>query len=67
MELLAFTLDLIGKIMVSYTVIMVHHRVWKQHRIDESVFSEMRKERTIGVVGIAFMVTGYLFHVLTLL
>lgn len=63
MLVLGRTLDIIGKVMVAYTALRVHHRVWKEHEISKMVFSEMRKEQIIGVVGIAFMLAGYLIEV----
>jgi len=38
----------------------VHHRVWKRHRIDKSVFSMMKSEQVIGLLGIFLIVIGYL-------
>lgn len=63
MDFLGFTLDVIGKIMVAYTAIMVHYRFWKEHKIDERVFVVMKRERIIGVLGIALIVVGYLLQV----
>ncbi len=45
MEFFAFTLDAIGKVIIAYTVIMVHHRFWKEYKIDIHVFQEMRREQ----------------------
>lgn len=62
-EFIGFTLDVIGKIMVAFTAIAVHRRVWKEHRIDGRVFREMRKEQVIGVLGIALIIAGYLLQI----
>ena len=59
MELTGFTLDIIGKIMIAFTAIMVHHRFWKEHKVDERVFRAMRRERWIGILGITFILAGY--------
>ena len=61
-ELIGFTLDVIGKLMVAYTAIRVHYRFWKEHRVDESVFKAMRNERNIGIIGMALIVIGYLMQ-----
>jgi len=53
------TLDVVGKIMIAYTAIRVHHRFWKEHKVDEKVFSEMQRERLIGIFGIALIIIGY--------
>lgn len=62
-EFIGFTLDVIGKIMVAYTAIMVHYRFWEEHKIDEAVFAIMRRERVVGVLGIIFIVIGYILQI----
>lgn len=62
-EFIGSTLDVIGKVMVAFTAIMVHHRVWKEHRIDKQVFVEMKREQIIGVAGILLIVIGYAIQV----
>ena len=62
MDLIGFTLDVVGKIMVAFTAIMVHHRVWKEHRISKRVFVEMKREQIIGIAGILFIIIGYLLQ-----
>lgn len=63
MENLAFTLDIIGKVMVAYTALAVHTRVRRAHKIDTAVFLAMRRESGIGIAGILFMVAGYIIHI----
>lgn len=62
LPLLGSSLDMVGKVMIAYTAIAVHYRFWQEHRIDEKVFVEMRKERVVGIVGIVFIVLGYLLQ-----
>jgi len=52
--------------MVGFTAIMVHHRVWKEHKIDEKVFQEMRRERLIGIVGLTCIILGYFIEALAI-
>ena len=59
MELLGFIFDVVGKVMVAFTAIMVHHRFRKEHKIDERVFKSMRREQFIGIIGIALIVFGF--------
>lgn len=58
-ELIGFTLGIVGKIMIGFTAIMVHHRFRKEHKIDERVFKAMRREQVVGIVGITFIIIGY--------
>lgn len=64
MEIIVSTLDIIGKIMVAYTAIAVHHRVWKEHKIDRAVFRAMKREQWIGIAGIGFMIVAYFLHII---
>ncbi|PIR87008.1 MAG: hypothetical protein COU11_02135 [Candidatus Harrisonbacteria bacterium CG10_big_fil_rev_8_21_14_0_10_49_15] len=63
-EFWATTLQFLGEVMIAYTAIMVHFRFWKEHKIDDKVFKVMRSEQTIGVLGILFLLAGYLINVL---
>ena len=58
-ELTGFTLDIIGKLMLGFTVIMVHYRVRKEHKIDERVFGAMRREQVVGIIGMIFIAISY--------
>lgn len=62
-EFVGFTLDVIGKVMVAYTAIMVHYRFWKEHKIDEAVFMTMKRERIIGVLGVFLIILGYFLQI----
>jgi hypothetical protein len=50
----------IGEVMVGITAIMVHRRVWKEHKINEKVRHEMMYEQVIGFAGIALIIVGFL-------
>ena len=56
---LGFTIEVIGKLLIAFTAIMVHHRFLKEHRIDKAVFRTMRKEQVVGIIGVVFIVVGY--------
>jgi hypothetical protein len=57
------TFDVVGKVLVAYTALMVHHRFRKEHKVDNSVFAEMKKEHFLGLFGIALIVLGYILEV----
>lgn len=65
MYLFGRTLDLFGKILISYTAIAVHYRVRREKRIDRAVFKTMQKEHIMGILGIALIVLGYIFEVIS--
>lgn len=58
-ESIGFTLHIVGEILIAYTVIMVHRRVQKEHKIDERVFAVMKKEQIMAIIGVVFILIGY--------
>ena len=64
-ELLLFaglTLGMVGKVLLGYTVLSVHWKIVKEHRVDQAVLREIRKERNVAIIAILFIVIGYLFE-----
>jgi len=61
------TLDLIGSLLIAYTVIMVHYRFRKEHKVDLKVFREMRREQIISITGVAFLLIGYFVKIIFIL
>jgi len=59
MEAFGFTLETLGKLLVAFVAIMVHHRVLKEHRIDIKVLRSMKRERGIGILGVVLILIGY--------
>lgn len=49
------TFDVIGKILIGITVLLVHRHVIKEHKIDKVVLKEMKREQLLGVLGIMFI------------
>lgn len=62
-EFIGFTIEVIGKLMIAFTAIMVHHRFRKEHKIDARVFKSMRREQVIGILGMVFIIIGYFLQV----
>lgn len=63
---IGLTLELIGSILIAYTVIQVHYRFRKEHRVDERVFTIMQREQWVAILGILCLIAGYIFQFLTL-
>ena len=64
MEFISETLQVAGEIIIGITAIMVHRRVWKEHKINNRVYSEIKREQFIGIVGIVLLIIGYLIKIL---
>ena len=60
-----FTLDVVGKLLIAYTAIRVHHRYWRRHKVDEVVFKAMGRESKFGLWGIVLIILGYLLQLPT--
>lgn len=58
------TIGTIGKVILGLTVILVHNRIFKEHRIDDVVLKELRRERAFGITGIVLMVVGYILEMM---
>jgi hypothetical protein len=59
---IGYTIQTVGEVLVGLTVIMVHHRVLDEHRIDRKVLRILRKEQLIGGLAIVMIITGYILH-----
>ena len=57
--IIGFTLQTLGEILVAFTALAVHHRVWKEHKIDKKVFKSMKREQVLGFLAILFLVMGF--------
>lgn len=55
---IGFWMGVVGKVLVAYMAIRVHHRVRMEHKVDRHVFRTMRREHVLGVFGIAFIIIG---------
>jgi len=58
------TLDVIGKILIGVAVLFVHGHILKEHKIDKYVFKEMKREQFLVLLGIIFIILGYLIHII---
>lgn len=63
LSLVGFFLVTLGEIMIGYTVIKVHGRIAKEQKIDGQVISEMTKERKIAMLGITFIILGFVMQI----
>lgn len=58
------TAGVIGKVILGVTVIRVHSKIVEEHSVDKAVFKVMRKEKSLAILGIIFMVVGYVLEVM---
>jgi hypothetical protein len=63
MELTGFTIDVFGKIMVAYAALMINRKISQEHKLDKKVLATINKERNVALLGIIFIVVGYILQV----
>ena len=59
LEIIGFTFDLIGKILLGVTVYLVHTRIMREGKIDRAVIREMQKEKRLAILGIILIILGF--------
>jgi len=58
------TIAFIGTILVAVAYIpQIFHLFLKEHKIDDTVFAAMKRERIIPVFGVVLIVIGYVFQI----
>ena len=62
----AVTLDVLGKIILGVSVIGVHWKIVKEHRIDGAVLKEIRHERNLAIFGILLIVVAYILELIVI-
>lgn len=61
--LLGMTLSMLGKVILGVCVLSVHAKILKEHKIDGDVLSRMSHERYFALLGIAFIIAGYVAEI----
>lgn len=62
LDTLGFIIHTLGELMVAFSVLIVHHRVSAERKIDIHVRQAMKWERLIVFLGIAFIIAGALIE-----
>ncbi len=58
------TFELVGTTLIGVSVLMVHERMKREHKIDEVVIEEINKERLVTIIGMALIIIGYIVQLL---
>lgn len=57
------TISLIGKALLAIGVLLAHHKIAHEHRIDKQVLKSFRTEFVITLIGLLFILGGYLLEI----
>ena len=58
------TLGILGKAFLAISVIFVHKKITEEKRIDGLVLMEMKRERSLALIGLGLMIAGYILELL---
>lgn len=59
LEFIGDLIEILGKLLVAWAAIMVHHRFKHEHKVDDAVFKVMQWETRLGGLGIAMIIVGF--------
>ena len=62
-ELVGLTFSTAGELLLAVTVLTVHHKMKKEHRIDAQVEEEISFEQWVGILAIILIAIGYILQV----
>lgn len=65
-EIVVLTIDVVGKLLIAFTALRVHHRVLNAHSIDRKVFASMKREQVLGIFGMGLVLFAYIIEVIIL-
>lgn len=57
-------LEYTGTVMIAFTALKVHHRVLKEHRVDDKVVQIMLREQRIGILGVTLLTLGFILSLI---
>ncbi len=60
---IGMTVSTLGKVLLATGVIMAHSELAHERRVDDEVIRSFHRERIITLVGVLFIVVGYLIEV----
>jgi hypothetical protein len=62
-ELIGLTLSTIGEVILAGTVLSVHWRLKKAHKIDKYVIKEITLEEFFGATAVILIIFGYFLQI----
>jgi len=59
---IGLTIKTIGEVIIGFSIISVHLRIMKEHKLDRLVYRSIRNEKFLGIVGIILIIVGYILE-----
>lgn len=63
MYTLALLLELLGEVLIAVSVVRVHVRLLKEHRLDKDVYSTIKKEKIHVSFGVMLMLLSFILQI----
>jgi hypothetical protein len=60
----AYTLDVVGVLIVSFSLLSVHNRQLLEHRMDEAVFDSFRWEGKLTIFAIVLFIIAFVLVII---
>lgn len=60
---LGLTCELVGSLLLAYTIIRVHSMLGRERKIDRKVLAVLRSERLAAIIGTLLIIAGYILEV----
>jgi len=57
------TIKTIGEVIIGFSIISVHLRIVKEHKLDRKVYRSIRNEKFLSIIGIILILFGYFLEV----
>lgn len=64
LKIIGLVLHSLGTILIAWMALGVHRRVWREHRIDDKVFGEMKLEQSLGFLGVFLIIVGFVLQLI---
>jgi len=61
--ILGLTIKTAGEIIIGLSVVSVHMRIMKEHKLDRKVYRSIRNEKFWGLVGVILILAGFLLEI----
>ena len=56
------TTGILGKVILGMAVVSVHWKIVKEHKIDQEVIGEVNREKHFAILGMFFIIIGYILQ-----
>lgn len=63
MNIIGFTIQTLGEILIGVTVLYVHHRMLREKKFDNNVYAGLKIEQWTGLLGVIMIIIGYIIQI----